>query len=235
MSIFNEENKMKHDHFKTITIGDSLEGTFVKKRVIPNNNKVGENQNLYVIKQADGDFIDVYGKPGIDAQMEEVTLGQIVGFKYSAETPAKVAGHNPTKVVDVFSNKDQVDQVWIDANQDAIAAEAMEHSAPAQAPVAPETPSVAFVTGDVTPAQDLGPASSVEATIAGKTTEDLFPSTDTANEPTQEEIVAEINKIATDKLGATTPEEVKTKAMEKTGLAFIPGNLNNILTELKKL
>ncbi len=243
MSIFNEENKMKHPHFQTITIGDSLEGTYVKKRIIPNTNKPGEMQNLYIIKKTDGEFMDVYGKPGIDAQMEDVTLGQIVGFKYTAENPSANPKFNPTKVVDVFSNKETVDQVWVDANKDLIEAEAISQSTPVPASVSTPTPApvsgISFVDVNTPVTPDLGPVGSVEATIAAKTTEELFPSTDTVTPtttpPTQEEAIAEINKIATDKLGATTPEEVKTKAMEATGLAFIPSNVNNILVELKKL
>lgn len=52
---------------------------------------------------------------------------------------------------------------------------------------------------------------------------------------TLEEMVKEINNIAIEKLGAKTPEEVKEKVMESTGIAFIATNMPHILDALKQL
>jgi hypothetical protein len=47
--------------------------------------------------------------------------------------------------------------------------------------------------------------------------------------------IKQIADLAKTKLGATTGEEVKTKVIEKTGLLFVPMNLDLILEKLKTL
>jgi len=236
MSIFDEQNKMSHDYFKFDVVGAAVEGTFINKRVVKNTMKNDEPQNVYTLLKENGDIVDVYGKPGIDEDMKAVSLGQIIGFKFTGTKEAKKPGWKDTKIINVYSNKRLVNKQWLEENKDWIEEERILKTSTAPAPDTDiATPaSVAAPAMPATATDDLGPVNSVDEVVKSKTTEELFPVTD-VKEPSQEEVIAEINKIAVDKLSATDTEDVKTKVMEKTGLAFIPGNLNAILEQLRTL
>jgi len=205
MSIFDDEgNKMTSQYWKYPNVGDKVEGTYVERRVTTNRLKKDAEQIVYSIMLEDGTFTDVYGKPGIDAQMRNVKLGQIIGFEFVREDPPKQAGHSPTKIVQVYANPKTVNEDWIKGiNGEATVPQA---------------------AGPVTPEQTQAPAEApVAAPVEPSATADL------------EALVKEVNDLATAKLGATDPEDVKTKTMEATGLAFIEGNLPQILEALKAL
>lgn len=200
MSIFDDNNKVTSNYWKYDTVGDKIEGTYIDRRVTTNRLKPDAEQIVYTLKQPDGIVTDVYGKPGIDAQMKNVKLGQIIGFEFKEEKEATVPGHNNTKIVQVYANPKIVDENWlkgIDDEQAINAAEAVGTPA-ASVPATPATEAPATPTG-------------TEAT------------------PSLEATVKEINNLAVEKLKATTPEDVKAKVMEATGLAFIEGNLPQIL------
>jgi len=95
--------------------------------------KKGEMQTIYEIKVSDGafhklddkknpvpevtkcvagEFWNVGGKKGIDAQMRNVKIGQILGMKFMEETPSKTKGYNPTKVVKIFT-EGLMDTEWM--------------------------------------------------------------------------------------------------------------------------
>lgn len=206
MSIFDKDNKVTSVYWKYPNVGDKIEGTYIDRRVGTNRLKPGEEQIVYTLKTPEGIITDVYGKAGIDAQMKNVKLGQIIGFEFTEEKPPSQPGHSATKIVQVYANEKIVDEDWvkgINTNADASSSATPEPTAqPAPTPAAP-----AATTAPATPSA----------------TADL------------EETIKEINNLAIAKLGAVTPEEVKTKAMEATGLAFIEGNLPQILDALKAL
>lgn len=112
-SIFdNEDNKVKSNWFQKKKVGDKIEGTLVSKRVVMNQLS-GKEQNVYELKLANGEFWNVGGSIGIDAQIRNVKLGQIVGFEFVEERAAKKPGLNPTKVVKVWANPKLVDEEWL--------------------------------------------------------------------------------------------------------------------------
>lgn len=120
MSIFDEKNKVESAYFAFKTIGDKLDGTLVGKRNVENTLRPGEEQIVYEIKKSDGEYIDVYGKAGIDMQMRHVKLGQIVGFEFVKQIPPKRAGYKPTNVIQVYASPDVVDEKWIMENEEEI-------------------------------------------------------------------------------------------------------------------
>jgi len=116
MSIFDDNNKKGTTWWKYTKEGDQVEGTFVAKKQIASDYQ--DEQTIYELLTEDGNTIIVPGKPLIDDQMKNVRLGQIVGFRYTGEKPARRKGYKPTQVVDVFANKDIVNKEWL-AMQDA--------------------------------------------------------------------------------------------------------------------
>lgn len=201
MSIFDDSNKVKGNWFKTDVVGNKLEGTLVGKSVRPNRLKKGEDQNVYEILTAEGEIWNVGGKPGIDAQMKHIKIGQIVGFEFVREEPAKVAGYDPTKIVQVYANPKIVNEKWLKERE----AEESRTSG--------EMPEPSFSTPEAT----ATPKPAVEVPMP------------------LEDMIKEINNLAIQKLGANTPEEVKEKVMEHTGIAFIQANVPHILEALKQL
>lgn len=123
MSIFNDQNKVTSNYMKFEKIGDKVEGTYVEKRITMNTMRANTEQMVYSLKQADGTIIDVYGKPGIDAQMRNVRLGQVIGFEFVRQTPPKIAGHKPTNVIQVYANPNVVDQEWLREQEEIRASE----------------------------------------------------------------------------------------------------------------
>lgn len=156
-SIFTDENKVSSMYWAPKEIGDSIEGTFIEKRVVVNRMKENEDQNVYTLKTADGEIVDVYGKKGIDMQMRGVRLGQVIGFKFTEKRPSKTPGMFPTNVIQVYANPDVVDEAWLkeqEDNQSAYANEDQETDAPQTAEEVPAktegTPTVVAPTVDDT-------------------------------------------------------------------------------------
>jgi len=204
MTIFNDDNKVKSNWFQKNKIGDSIEGTYIAKRIVMNQLR-GKEQIIYELKAADGQFWNVGGgdpnakfPAGIDIQMRNVKLGQVIGFKYTEDKPSTTVGMNPTKKVQVFANPDIVDEEWLKQQDDENAIE-----------------------GGIDP--DFG--------VSDKTVLKAFEKMDEATD----DMIGHINKLAEEKLGAITPEEVKDMVAEKTGLAFIEKNLDKIVEALTAL
>jgi len=116
MSIFSDDNKITGNWVKFTVVGDKCEGTLLEVRQAINKLS-GLNQNIYELKSPEGDILLVGGKPAIDAQMKHVKLGQIVGLEFIREDAPKVTGHNPTKIIQVYANKDVVDQDYLNAKE----------------------------------------------------------------------------------------------------------------------
>ncbi len=112
MSIFDDKNKVKNNWFKALKVGDKIEGTLVSVKTI-NNQLSGGEQKIYELLLEDGTYMNVGGKPGIDFQMQHVRLGQIVGFEFVKETPPKKPGLSPTKIIQVYADKNTVNEKWL--------------------------------------------------------------------------------------------------------------------------
>ena len=104
-------------------VGDWIKGTLVSKRTVMNTLKE-EEQTVYEIlvdsgsyhniddnkKVAEtptvpskGSYFNIGGKLAIDSQMRNVVPGTIVAMRFAEETPSKIKGYNPTKVIKVLT------------------------------------------------------------------------------------------------------------------------------------
>jgi len=114
--IFDDTNKIKSNFWTYKTIGEEIQGTYIGKRQVINQ-LTGKEQWIYDLK-VDAEFWSVGGKPGIDNQMRNVRIGQVLGFKYVEERPSKKPGMNPAKIVQVFANPNIVDEKWLQEQEE---------------------------------------------------------------------------------------------------------------------
>jgi hypothetical protein len=140
--IFSEENEMKSAWVSWGKVGDSIVGTLIakyqKEQTFDGKTSM---QWIYEIKASGGAFHqlerddnsnwvpvkeptkvnpdetwNIGGKAGIDAQMRNVKLGQIVGLKYTESIPNKDKTKYPTKKIQVYTNG-EMDEAWIEENK----------------------------------------------------------------------------------------------------------------------
>ena len=148
VDVFDESNEVKSNWAKfSVPQEDKIFGTLIAKRQVKSNlpGKEGEMVMVYDLK-ADygtfhalddkkrvieepitveaGTFWSVGGKPMIDRQMQNIKLGQKIGFKFIEEVPSKQKGFNPTKVIKVFAPSNPanpdiawMDEEWLEANK----------------------------------------------------------------------------------------------------------------------
>ena len=214
MSIFDDDaNKMTGNWWRKEKIGDKLEGTFEnKKKQI--NQMSGNEQNIYEIRIKNGDLYLVGGNIGIDSQMQNVKVGQIVGFEFTEERPNKKnPALNATKVIQVYANPKIIDEEWLAQRKK------LEESQPNQ------------VTEEE--AEEIMNGSEEEVKI--EDAEEEKTEAPFLTESEKKNLIIQITELATSKLGATDGEDVKNKVMESTKLAFIDSNLNAIAEALSML
>ena len=107
--IFDEENQVKLNFWKLETVGDSIKGVLVDKRVVTNMLKQPQvKQTIYTIMQDDETPIMVGGRgqgdPQVIAGLEQCKLGQYVGVKYLEERESTKPGMNAAKIIRVYTN-----------------------------------------------------------------------------------------------------------------------------------
>ena len=119
---FTDDDKVSSNWWKKRKIGDTIQGTLVSKQQRMNQLS-DQNQWIYEIKTVDEEYWNVGGTLGIDAQMRNISLGQIVEFRYIEERPSKKPGMSAAKIVQVFSSKNAVDEKWLQENEAAMHAE----------------------------------------------------------------------------------------------------------------
>ena len=125
-TIFNENNEVKSNFVTWGTIGDYFVGTYMSKRVVPNNlsDTPGATQVVYEFKMKEGSFhalenkipvaeatplnkgdiFSVGGKAGIDAQMRNIKPATIVGMKFIEEKEPQKKGYNKLKVIKIYTS-----------------------------------------------------------------------------------------------------------------------------------
>lgn len=140
---FSEANEVPSNWIKWNVEGeDKILGTLIRKYKSANTLKGGEMVENYEIKADYGSFHEldakkkliaepitikegeiwsVGGKESIEKQMNNIKVGQKIGFKFVALMEAKTPGYNPAKVIKVYTPKNddgtvKVDQEWLDAN-----------------------------------------------------------------------------------------------------------------------
>jgi len=218
-SIFEKDNKVKSNFMKWIDIGDKIEGTLVSKRVVFNTLSK-KDQVIYEIKTTDGEYWNVGGKPGIDAQMKRVRVGQIVGFEYIEERPAKIKGYDPTKIIQIYANPKVTDEEWLKQQEEE--GETFQEDDTDQ--------------GEIRGDDDEGDVDIDEALGFKKPQRKLEEAEEESQDATDNDSLLEIiTELAQKKLGAKGSEDIMKKVMEATELAFIDVNLQKIVDALDEL
>lgn len=124
--IFNDSNAVRSNWIKWGKVGDWFKGTLTDKRQVKSTLPGKENEMVTIyeflahggsfhpinedktiaeeaVVISDGEFWTIGGKVGIDNQMRNVKIGQIVGLRYADTKPAKTKGFNPLKIIKVFA------------------------------------------------------------------------------------------------------------------------------------
>lgn len=133
-----ESNEATNSFVTWGEVGDKVMGTLVGRKQVPSTlpDRAGELQWVYEIKVGEasyhklddknrviepaeepeeGEIISVGGRSTIDSRMARVKLGQIVGLKFVEELAPKTKGYNPTKIVKVYTPRDDNNDFKMDA------------------------------------------------------------------------------------------------------------------------
>lgn len=105
------------EFFKFAKVGDGIKGTYVGKKDIPGRGNFAA-QIGYNIKDTDGKIWIVaqsLTKKIFHERMNEIFLGQIVGFRFDRIKPSTTPGLNPANIINIYADPKYVDQAWIDA------------------------------------------------------------------------------------------------------------------------
>jgi len=208
-SIFDEVST-ERTFAKFTTVGDSYEGTYVGRTDnVPN--MYGQNQTLIDLKQKDGTVITVSirdSKTILLNQMDQVMLGQIIGFKFTHTKENKLG--NDSKIIKLVADAKYVDRAWIEENEKRQAEIAKQFGAKTpeqitEAQLTKMAPGEAFPDAPA-PIAENAPAAPVDA---GK--------------------LRIITDLASAKFNTTDLDMLKAKIMETTGLAVLPSNFDNII------
>lgn len=109
---------------------DKVKAVFLQKRTMKSTipGKEGDKVNVYELKGIEGSyhvlddkkklveqpvmveegaFYSVGGTAVIDRQMQNIKVGQVIGFKFIEEKPSKTKGFAPAKIVKVYQFKNE--------------------------------------------------------------------------------------------------------------------------------
>ena len=205
--------------------GDSIQGTYVGK-IVGLIDGYGNEQIVYQLLQENGEVINVgfgLNKKMLNADMQQVKFGQIIGFRYKGMKQIKDKFGKPAQVKDFAFHQDPkiVDEKWLKEN-------AGNMPTVVQASNNSETPK------SMVPQSATAGDAELDDFVDEEKKVDDVPFSSKGN-LTNEDKLAAIEKIAKEKLGATDAKSVKDKVMEKTGIAFIPVNFSKILEALATL
>ena len=216
------EEKKVPEWAKFVNAGDSVQGTYVGK-IVGQKDGYGNEQIIYQLLQNDGKIVNVgfgLNKKVLHMDMQPVNFGQIVGFRYKGTIQVKDKFGKPVSVKDFGLHQDPkiVDEKWLADNKDNM-------------------PEVVKATQSFSK-QDNGGSASEKL---DKFVDDLNDDSDddvpfsSPGSLTNEDKLLVIEKLAKEKLGAVTAQEIKDKVMEKTGIAFITANYDKISVALAAL
>lgn len=128
---FNEENEVQSNWVKfNVPLEDKIFGTLIARRKMKST-MAGKEGTMVMVYDIKGDlgsyhrldelkklieepvivepnsFHSVGGTAVIDRQMQNIKVGQKVGFKYIEEKPSKQKGFAPAKIVKVYAPKNE--------------------------------------------------------------------------------------------------------------------------------
>jgi len=200
------------NYFKFATVGDRIQGTYIK-RDDGTKDSYQNPQTLVDLLTEDGTIKTVsirHNKTGLLDELDKCNIGDIIGFVFNGtkENPGKQA----TKFIKLIHDSKFRDEAWLKAQ------EGQEN------PTAGMTPETLFRSAPA--AQQADPM--VAALEASLTAPAVTVRTDTDK-------IKEIASLVKTKFGAVTSEDIKSIIMEKTGLPFLPMNLDNILVKLNSI
>lgn len=109
---FTDDDKVTGTFWKAEKIGDKIQGTYIGKHQ-KFNQLTGKEQWIYELQTEDGEFFNIGGKTGIDAQMAHIKLGQIIEFRFVAIKPSTKPGLSAAKIIQIMAKKDLVDTKWL--------------------------------------------------------------------------------------------------------------------------
>ena len=207
VNIFSDENKVSGNWIKFTEVGQEFQGTLVDIR--KTTDQYGKEQIIYEFLTEDGEYRPFGSKSAIDAQMKHVKLGQIVGLKFVSETPAKTAGFKPTKIIQVFTNKNLVNKEWLEQRESYI----LENS---------DGQSMESIAASL-------PDQQIHTDVTGGNSGWVKPQ-DGNTDP-----LSKINELAKTKLLVFDVELVKKAVQEVTGLAFIEQNYDKLIGALSSM
>lgn len=207
VNIFDEvDYESTKDFFKFTNVGDKIQGTFVSR----DDNSIDSYKNpqtLVGLLQADGTVKTVSIRHNKTGLIDELDKCAIGDIIGFVFTGTKDnPGKAATKFIKLVHDSKFKDEAWL-ANQGKA-----------------EDPAAGMTVDQIFPST----AESLEASLAAAVKPEVTVKTDSDK-------IKEIASLAKIKLGATSTEEVKAKIAEKTGLEFIPANLDAILAKLQSI
>lgn len=221
VNIFDDaKEKVMPSWAKFVNPGDSAQGTYVGK-IVGAIDGYGNEQIVYQLLQGDGSIVNVgfgLNKKILHQDMSMVNFGQIVGFKFKGKLMVKDKFGKPVEVKDYGLHQDPkiVDTKWLEENKDNM-------------------PKVMYAQKDTT-------AQSREDIDKANRDFDGYGKSSTADVPfssegslTDEDKLALIVKLASEKLGTNEINATKIKVMEVTGIAFMALNYQKIIDALLKI
>lgn len=115
-ALFSEENIPESDWFKMEKVGDKVSGEVVGIHEQPAKGDFAP-QRVFSLKQKDGNIIKygvkypkvvngvMQGSDYLVNRTNGVKPGDILGFQFMKEIPAKVKGYNPAKSIECYIKK----------------------------------------------------------------------------------------------------------------------------------
>ncbi|MFA5695903.1 MAG: hypothetical protein WC917_00355 [Bacilli bacterium] len=216
------EEKKVPEWAKFVNAGDSVQGTYVGK-IVGQKDGYGNEQIIYQLLQDDGKVVNVgfgLNKKVLHMDMQPVTFGQIVGFRYKGTIQVKDKFGKPVSVKDFGLHQDPkiVNEVWLAENKDNM----------------PEVVKAMNTFVDQDKKSNAGQSLDEFVDELKNDADDDVPFSSPGSLTNEDKLLV-IEKLAKEKLGAVTAQEIKDKVMEKTGIAFIAVNYDKISEALVAL
>ena len=171
----------------------------------PINTKYGQNF-LYEIQEDDGNVKKCWARKNITDVMKLFKFGTRVKIKFIAAIPSKKG--SDFKDIKVFGNAKVLNEEWLKSQEGQVSMEEAEK----------------IINGPGE--EDV----KTEDVVKEEKSETPF-----LVESEKKDLIVKITELATSKLGATDGEDVKSKVMEATSLAFIDQNLSKIVDAMEVL
>jgi len=120
--LFSEDNIPESNWFKFDKVGARVSGEVVEVSLKKSNDPTFSDQRVFVLKQENGELINVGVKVTSDYLMSRtnsVAPGDTIGFEFKKEIPSKKKGYHPAKSIEVYvrkgvSSQDALDQFKAD-------------------------------------------------------------------------------------------------------------------------